>query len=99
LGLEPFYGSASRERFYAKYYPLAAGLTNIDLRRHWMPTATDTLPDYWRAVSTSAAVPMVFSLTTTGPNLNIAASFSTHVYSHEQARRALACFSGLLREF
>ena len=87
-----------RERFYAKHYPLAAGLTNIDLRPLWGSDSPER-PDYWRAVSTSAAVPMVFSVTTAGKNLNVSVGYSTHVYTEEEAHRALRYFLGLMREF
>jgi len=78
---------------------LAGGLTNIDLNALWHPARHEQVPDYWRAVSTNAAVPMVFSVTSAGAFLNIGVSFSMHVYTKEEALSALSRFAMHLREF
>ncbi len=98
LRLETLVSSGMRDRFYAKHYPLAAGLTNMDLNALWEPSG-EPIPDYWRAVSTNRAVPMVFSVTSAAASLNISVSFSMHVYTKEEAVEALSHFVGHLREF
>lgn len=97
LRLERLYESEARERFYSKHYPLSAGLTNIGLRAVW--DRPEPLPDYWRAVSTNGAVPMVFSVTSAAQSLNVSVGYSMHVYTAEEARQALARFKEHLLGF
>ena len=98
LKLKQFGSQLQRERFYAKNYPLAAGLTNVDMRALWDDSA-GPLPEYWRAVSVSAAVPLVFSVTTAASALQISVSFSSQVYTEAEAREALRIFSKTVLEF
>lgn len=84
------YDSRGQKRFFAKYYPLAGGITNIHLKNAW---TGDVEPEnYWRAVSTSPATPLVISVTMVGHRLNLSLSYSNPVYSAEQARAILNSF-------
>jgi hypothetical protein len=85
-----FYDSRGQKRFFAKYYPLAAGITNIHLKNAWTDEAEPE--NYWRAVSTSPATPLVISVTMVGHRLNFSLSYSNQVYSSEQAQNIFTSF-------
>jgi hypothetical protein len=72
-----------RKKFYSKYYPLWGGITNINLNTIWKH-ADDKLPiDYFRAVSTGYATPLVMSFTTVNNILNIGISYRKTVFKEK----------------
>lgn len=98
LRLLPYYKEDYRKRFFAKYYPLAAGLTNIHLQRIWSQEGSPEEPqDYMRAVSTSPATPLIVSATTIRGRMNLSLSFSGQVYSQTHAASVLKNFTTELK--
>ena len=87
---------ARRPQFYAKHQPLWAGLTNLNLNALWKPVDDSAPPDYFRAVSTGPATPLVFSITTAGDRLNVGVSFRTTVFLKSDVERVQDVFRQLL---
>lgn len=87
---------ARRPQFYAKHQPLWAGLTNLNLNALWKPADGSAPPDYFRAVSTGPATPLVFSITTAGDRLNVGVSFRTAVFLKPDVERVQDVFRQLL---
>ena len=87
---------ARRPMFYAKHQPLWAGLTNLNLSALWRPADGSAPPDYFRAVSTGPATPLVFSITTAGDRLNVGVSFRTTVFLKPDVERVRDVFQQLL---
>jgi hypothetical protein len=81
-----FANPEKKKSFYAKKHPIWAGLTNIHLKNHWPEAGKDIPVDYLRAVSTSAAYPLVFSITTVYDVLNVGVSFNEGIFSRDQVR-------------
>ena len=73
--------TAQRRRFYPKNWPLWGGITNMNLSKFREPLPSDSPADYFRAVSTGPATPLVLSITTFGERVNVAMSYRTAVYS------------------
>jgi len=88
--------SARRQKFYPKNQPLCAGLTNLNLNALWKPAEGGAPPDYYRAVSTGPATPLVFSITTTGERLNIGVSYRPTVFLNSDIERVQDDFQQLL---
>ena len=55
-----------RQRFYAKAYPVLAGLTSLNVDALWRRPDGATAPDYLRAVPTGPIAPLVIAATTCG---------------------------------
>jgi len=72
-----------RARFYAKNYPLWAGITNMNLNTIWPRERGDGLGDYLRGVSTGPVTPCVFAITTLGEKVNVGVSYRTAIYRPE----------------
>ena len=70
-----------RRKFYQKNRPLWGGITNMNLNS--IPTQPGEVPpaDYFRAVATGPATPLVLSITTFGEFAHIGISYRTTVYS------------------
>jgi NRPS condensation-like uncharacterized protein len=78
LGL---FSTERRKKLYQKNYPLWGGLTNMNLNALW-PQPPDGKPvDYFRAVCTGPATPLVLSVTTAGAAVNAGLSFRRTVFS------------------
>lgn len=77
--------TGQRRRFYPKNWPLWGGITNMNLSKFREPLPPDSPADYFRAVSTGPATPLVLSITTFGERVNVAMSYRTAVYSKECA--------------
>ena len=73
--------TAQRRRFYPKNWPLWGGITNMNLSKFREPLPPGSPADYFRAVSTGPATPLVLSVTTFGDRVNVAMSYRTAVYS------------------
>ncbi len=89
---------ARRPMVYAKHQPLWAGLTNLNLNALWKPVDGSAPPDYFRAVSTGPATPLVFSITTAGDRLNVGLSFRTAVFSKSDVERVQEVFQATADE-
>jgi hypothetical protein len=72
-----------QKRFYAKHYPLLAGITNMNLNTAWGETGRNAPLDYFRGVSTGPVTPLVLSVTTIGDRMNMGVSYRTGVFSKD----------------
>ena len=70
-----------QKRFYAKHYPLWGGITNLNLNSLWAQDSRSVTMDYFRAVSTGPATPLVLSATTFGERVNLGLSYRIAVFS------------------
>ena len=87
-GLEwRFLSRARRLRFYAKHYPVWAGVTPLNVAALREGPGENSAPQYVRAVSTGPLAPMILALTTSGPGVEVGISFRTTVYSREAVQR------------
>jgi hypothetical protein len=75
------FSPARQKRFYAKHYPLWGGITNLNLNSLWAQDSRSVTMDYFRAVSTGPATPLVLSATTFGERVNLGLSYRTAVFS------------------
>lgn len=90
----PLLSPGRRHRFYAKHYPVWAGLTALDVNRIWSRTddpRTGRL-DYLRAVPTGPLCPLVLAATTTHDVLHIAIAFRTAAFSPSAVDDIAAAF-------
>ncbi len=93
LPLLSLFSGQRQLKFYPKYYPLWAGLTNVNLKTIWDGKGDDGPADYIRAVSTGPVCPLVVSFTTVNEILNIGISYRTAVYSAEDIEFITGNFS------
>ncbi len=93
LLLVPRFFNKSLNRFYSKNYPLWGGISNINLNTIWERSDDEARIDYFRAVSTGPATPLVFSLTTVNDMLNVGVSFRRTVFSESEIDRIISDFS------
>ncbi len=95
-----FFGLSSparQQKFYLKSQPLCAGLTNLNLNALWQPAVGSASLDYYRAVSTGPAAPLVFSITTAGERLNVGVSYRATVFLNSDIERVQDDFQHGLR--
>jgi hypothetical protein len=71
------------KKFYHRYYPLWGGVTNMNLNLLWDQSKSESPIDYFRAVSTSPAIPLVLSVTTVGQTLNLGFTHRSTAYLPE----------------
>ncbi|UCD35998.1 MAG: hypothetical protein JSU90_03965, partial [Nitrospiraceae bacterium] len=83
LVLIPWFFSTRKEKFYSKYNPVWAGITNININTAggWPEYPGDVPADYLRAVSTGQAAPLVFSFTTLHDKIQVGVSYRETVFS------------------
>jgi NRPS condensation-like uncharacterized protein len=93
-----FFSTERRKKFYQKFFPLWGGVTNMNLNALWAPLPGQSVPDYFRAVSTGPATPLVLSLTTAGEVANIGLSYRTTVYSRAEIEILADRFLRAVRE-
>ena len=73
-----------RQRFFAKHYPLCAGITPLGIGPLWPAAGANPAPaEYLRAVSTGPLAPMVLALTLVGDVINVGISFRTTVFRRD----------------
>jgi NRPS condensation-like uncharacterized protein len=84
-----------RQKLQQKSYPLWGGVTNMNLNALW-PEFRDHPVNYFRAVSTGPATPLVLSVTTAGEFLNIGVSYRKTVFSEDQIKQIKNDFLHLL---
>lgn len=75
-----------RRRFYLKHHPLWGGITNLNLNRLWNVAETTAPADYFRAVSTGPAVPLVLSITTLRDLVNLTFTYRSSVFEPIQVQ-------------
>jgi NRPS condensation-like uncharacterized protein len=73
-----------RKKFYAKFYPLWGGITNMNLNRLWDQNDDPAPMDYFRGVSTGPVTPLALSVTTVGQGMNLGLSYRTTTFSREE---------------
>ncbi len=84
-----------REQVYVQNYPLWGGVTSFNLNP--LSRRGDVaVRDYFRAVSTGPACPLVLSITTFGDVLNVGVSYRPAVFSREDVDSVMAGFSRCL---
>jgi len=82
-----------RSKLYSKNYPLWGGISNINLNTIWEQPDDKTGVDYFRAVSTGPATPIVFSLTTVKGALSAGVSFRKTVFSEKDIEKIISDFT------
>jgi len=78
-----FFSTAQRRKLYQKHYPLWGGITNMNLNQLWPQPPHGMGVNYFRAVSTGPATPLVLSVTTAGDAVNLGLSYRRTVFSPE----------------
>lgn len=74
------FSTERQKKLYQKNYPLWGGVTNMNLNAIWQQNGS-AYTDYFRAVSTGPATPLVLSTTTAGERLNVGLTYRTAVFS------------------
>ncbi|MEW6713777.1 MAG: hypothetical protein AB1306_01635 [Nitrospirota bacterium] len=82
-----------RSKLYSKNYPLWGGISNINLDTIWDQPDDKAGVDYFRAVSTGPATPIVFSLTTVKGALNAGVSFRKTIFSETDVEKIISDFT------
>jgi len=90
--LIPILGTGGRARFYAKNYPLWAGITNMNLNPIWPGERGEGPGDYLRGVSTGPITPCVFAITTVDEKVNVGVSYRTAVYKPQDMEGIVSRF-------
>jgi NRPS condensation-like uncharacterized protein len=102
LGLARFlfslYSTRGRQKFYQKNYPLWGGITNMNLNALWQTQDAAKPLDYFRAVSTGPATPLVLSVTTVNDFANIGLTFRSTVFSERDIERFKSEFFGAIEQ-
>lgn len=88
-----------RSKLYSKNYPLWGGISNINLNTIWDQPDDKIRVDYFRAVSTGPATPIVFSLTTVKDILNVGVSFRKTVFSETDVEKIISNFAKYTSKF
>jgi NRPS condensation-like uncharacterized protein len=88
-----------RKKLYPKNYPLWGGITNLNLNSIWPQRNGHRQVDYFRAVSTGPATPLVLSVTTVGEAANISISYRQTVFSAEDIKLITDCFQNPQQQF
>lgn len=90
--LVSLFSGERRRKLYQKHYPLWGGLTNMNLNKLWPQPDEGRPVDYFRAVSTGPATPLVASITTVGEVANIGLTWRTTVFGSPEIERIKARF-------
>jgi hypothetical protein len=93
-----FFSPNQRKKFYQKNYPLWGGITNMNLNSLWPTVEATPTPDYFRAVCTGPATPLVLSVTTVGDHANIGLTYRTGVFSEGTVEQIKSSFRETLAE-
>jgi hypothetical protein len=70
----------------------------MNLNAIWGAQRADKPVDYFRAVSTGPATPLVLSITTCGPVVNIGVSYRRTVFSEQEIERVKQGFEDHLKK-
>jgi hypothetical protein len=84
--LEP----AQRAGFYAKSYPIWAGVSALNVNALWARPAGEPTPLYVRGVPTGPLAPVVLAVTTVGDTLYAGFSFRTAAFSRDDIQQLWA---------
>jgi hypothetical protein len=91
----PMLSTKQRAAFYAKSYPIWAGISTLNVNALWLRAdASKPPPLYIRGVPTGPLAPLVVAVTTVGDMLYAGVSFRTAAFSREQVNQL---WSGLTR--
>ncbi len=90
-----FFSPERQRRFYAKYYPLWGGISNMNLNPLWEQSGRNAPLSYYRGVSTGPVTPLVLSTTTFGDRVTLGLSYRTAVFSRDDVE----ALQGRFREF
>lgn len=78
---------------YRQRMPMAAGISNINMNRHWTAEyCPSPIIEYIRIAPTSALLPLTFGTTTTGKKMNITLTRQTCFFDDAAAQRILDSF-------
>ena len=83
---------------YRKNYPLWGGITNLNLNSVWECPPGEKPPDYFRAVSTGPATPLVLSVTTVGDRVNLAITYRTSFFSGPGIEQVKTAFLDMVKQ-
>jgi hypothetical protein len=99
LAVHRLRGDALRD-FYRKRFPLAGGLSNVNLNRDSLAScAPDVLRSYWRVSPTGPLLPLVLTPTTLGDDLTLCCTWQPALLDSETAGALLDTFFALLTAF
>jgi len=87
-----------QRKFYAKYFPLWGGLTNVNLNSLWAGAGEAVPADYIRSVSTGPVCPVVFSVTTVGRKINGTVSYRRSAFTADDIVDMIAEFSARIEK-
>ena len=95
-----FLSAPQRHRFFAKHYPVVAGLTPLNVASLWAPPREgEAVLEYVRGVATGPLAPMILALTNAGGALAVGIAFRTTVYDRETVAALVVamqdCIKGL----
>jgi hypothetical protein len=80
--------------FYRKRVPLAGGISNVNLNQSWAQQYhPDPLIQYIRVSPTGPMMPLVFTTTTLGNDLNFGLTYREAVISRERADQIATHFT------
>ena len=90
----PFLSPRRRGGFFAKYHPVWAGLTALNVDAIWGKSGKDSvrLRDYFRVASTGPLCPFVFAVTTAGNALRVGVTYRTGAFYRPQVEEVIANF-------
>ncbi|MEO8738712.1 MAG: hypothetical protein ABI537_03300 [Casimicrobiaceae bacterium] len=95
-----FLSEAQRHRFFAKHYPVVAGLTSLNVDMLWTPATHEgqaTL-EYVRGVATGPLAPMILALTNAGGAVVVGIAFRTTVYQRETVAMVVVAMQECIRD-
>jgi NRPS condensation-like uncharacterized protein len=88
----------ARKSFYAKYYPLWGGITNVNLNTVWEQKDGKEAIDYLRAVSTGPITPLVLSATTVKDKVNMGLTYKKTVFPESTIDTFVSDFKKTIQE-
>ncbi len=94
----PMLKPGRRAAFYAKNYPLWAGITNMNLNTIWPMNQGERPAGYLRGVSTGPITPCVFAVTTVGEQITVGVSYRSSVYTPEDMNGIVDRFRRVVEE-
>ena len=87
-----------RQRFYAKAYPVMAGLTSLNVDALWQAGGPSGEPrDYLRAVPTGPLAPLVVAVTTSGSALAFGLSYRRTAFTAPEVVKIASLIAASVR--
>ncbi len=95
-----FMSEAQRYRFFAKHYPVVAGMTPLNVDSLWVSAGEgEAALEYVRGVATGPLAPMILALTNAGGAVAVGIAFRTTVYDRATVEAVVIamqeCIKGL----